>query len=293
MKSMITAIALILTMSSADASTVLITGTNRGIGLELVKQYAEKGWTVIATARNPDAATDLKALAAKHKSITVEKLDVTDVKAIEALAAKHKGKPIDVLINNAGTLGDVQKQTAGTLDQTLIVFTGDHGYFYGEHGLSVERRLPYEESIRIPLAMRHPGLVPERNSKRDQTVLTLDLAPTFLEIGGAKLPDTLQGKSLAALMKQSGPELRDGFLIEYYSDTVFPRMKEMGYQAVRTRDWKYVHYLHIPDADELYDMNRDPYEMRNLATSARHQDKLALMKKELTNQIQETKAPKR
>ena len=118
MKSMITAIALILTMSSADASTVLITGTNRGIGLELVKQYAEKGWTVIATARNPDAATDLKALAAKHKSITVEKLDVTDVKAIEALAAKHKGKPIDVLINNAGTLGDVQKQTAGTLDQT-------------------------------------------------------------------------------------------------------------------------------------------------------------------------------
>lgn len=117
MKTMIALFALAFTASAADASTVMITGTNRGIGLELVKKYAEAGWDVIATARNPDTATDLKAVAAKQKKVTVEKLDVTDVAAIQALAKKYQGKPIDVIINNAGTLGDVPKQTVGNFDQ--------------------------------------------------------------------------------------------------------------------------------------------------------------------------------
>ncbi len=115
------AFALSVLASSANAATVLITGTNRGIGLELAKQYAEKGWDVIATARNPEKADELQALAKKHKKIAVEKLDVSDVKAIEALAAKYKGKPVDILINNAGTLGDVPKQTIGALDQAEFV----------------------------------------------------------------------------------------------------------------------------------------------------------------------------
>lgn len=117
MKKLLIAAALTMVAGAANASTVLITGTNRGIGLELAKQYAELGWDVIATARNPDTASELKALAAKHAKLKVEKLDVTDVKAIEALAAKYKGTAVDVVINNAGTLGDVPKQTAGSLDQ--------------------------------------------------------------------------------------------------------------------------------------------------------------------------------
>jgi NAD(P)-dependent dehydrogenase (short-subunit alcohol dehydrogenase family) len=111
------AAAMLLVAHAASASTVLITGTNRGIGLELAKQYAEKGWDVIATARNPDTAAELKALAAKHAKIKLEKLDVTDVAAIAALAARYKGTAVDIVINNAGTLGDVPKQTAGSLDQ--------------------------------------------------------------------------------------------------------------------------------------------------------------------------------
>lgn len=117
MKTFVALLALALTATAADASTVMITGTNRGIGLELAKKYAKAGWDVIATARNPDAATELTALAAKHKKIAIEKLDVTDVGQIETLAKKYEGKPIDVIINNAGTLGDVPKQTIGDLDQ--------------------------------------------------------------------------------------------------------------------------------------------------------------------------------
>ena len=107
-----------LSFGVAEAATVLVTGTNRGIGLEFVRQYAAQGWTVIATVRNPAAATELAALAAGKPNIRIEKLDVTDVEAIEALAAKYRGQPIDVIINNAGTLGVVPKQKIGGLEQT-------------------------------------------------------------------------------------------------------------------------------------------------------------------------------
>jgi len=82
--------------------TVLITGSNRGIGLEFVKQFTERGWNVIATTRQPEKSEELNALARKHKSITVEQLDVTDHARVEALAAKYKDQPIDILLNNAG-----------------------------------------------------------------------------------------------------------------------------------------------------------------------------------------------
>jgi len=81
--------------------TVLITGSNRGIGFEFVKQFTERGWNVIATTRNPEKAEELNALARKHKSITVEQLDVTDHARIEALATQYKDQPIDILLNNA------------------------------------------------------------------------------------------------------------------------------------------------------------------------------------------------
>lgn len=104
--------------------TVLVTGANRGIGLEFTKQYAAKGWNVIATARNPERAEWLQPVAAANKNVTVEKLDVTDQAAIKALAAKHAGKPIDVLINNAGVTGDFRDpkgpQNFGTLDATIF-----------------------------------------------------------------------------------------------------------------------------------------------------------------------------
>ncbi len=83
-------------------STVLITGSNRGLGLEMARQYAERGYKVIATARNPDKAEELHALAAANPNVVIEKLDVADRAAIDALAEKYEGEPIDILLNNAG-----------------------------------------------------------------------------------------------------------------------------------------------------------------------------------------------
>ncbi|NND54801.1 MAG: SDR family oxidoreductase [Gammaproteobacteria bacterium] len=87
---------------SAEQPTVLITGSNRGIGLEFVEQFAERGWNIIATARKPGSAEELQALAAANPRIVVEQLDVTDFERIDALAAKYADTPIDILLSNAG-----------------------------------------------------------------------------------------------------------------------------------------------------------------------------------------------
>ena len=100
----------------ASPGTVLVTGSNRGLGFEFAKQYAASGWTVIATVRNPESAAELQALAAKNNKITIETLDLLDIEAIKVLAAKYEGKPVDLIVNNAGVLGDLDKQTLGTLD---------------------------------------------------------------------------------------------------------------------------------------------------------------------------------
>jgi NAD(P)-dependent dehydrogenase (short-subunit alcohol dehydrogenase family) len=109
--------ALAATFGTVHAATVLITGADRGLGLEFTRQYAARGDTVIATCRHPEDAADLQALAAAKTTIVVEKLDLTDDAGVRSLASKYHGKPIDVLINNAGILGNRDDQLLGTLSR--------------------------------------------------------------------------------------------------------------------------------------------------------------------------------
>ena len=109
--------------SAVDAEaqpTILITGTNRGIGYAFAEYYAKEGWKVLATARRPEKADALQALAAKHSNLLIERLDVTDHPAIDALAEKYRDMPIDVLINNAAMLGDPGQQSFGDLNNELF-----------------------------------------------------------------------------------------------------------------------------------------------------------------------------
>ena len=99
-----------------DNPTVLITGSNRGLGLEFSRQYAAAGWNVIATCRTPQTAEKLEALAEQYKQVVVEKMDVTSDRDVEILAIKYKTQPIDVLLNNAGIYGTLEKQTLGAFD---------------------------------------------------------------------------------------------------------------------------------------------------------------------------------
>ena len=102
------------------AATVLITGSNRGIGLELARNYVQRGWRVIGTARRPEAADDLQAIAADHPNLQIERLDVLDHAMIDSLAEKLSDLPIDVLLNNAAILGEPNDQNFGSLDYDLF-----------------------------------------------------------------------------------------------------------------------------------------------------------------------------
>jgi NAD(P)-dependent dehydrogenase (short-subunit alcohol dehydrogenase family) len=105
------------TAAPAPETTVLVTGANRGIGLEFARQYAARGYRVIATARRLEQADELRALQAAHPQVIVEELDVTDFAQIDALAAKYRDQPIDILINNAGVTGEpFQTQVFGRID---------------------------------------------------------------------------------------------------------------------------------------------------------------------------------
>jgi N-acetylglucosamine-6-sulfatase len=151
----------------------------------------------------------------------------------------------------------------GELDNTVFIFTSDHGYFYGEHGLNEERRLAYEETARIPLIIRYPA-VAGADAERVQLVQLIDLVPTIVELTGANDTVPRQGRSLVPLLRGADPAWRNSILIEYYSDRVFPRILTMGYQAVRTERHKYIHYLELPGMDELYDLEADPFEQDNI-----------------------------
>jgi N-acetylglucosamine-6-sulfatase len=163
----------------------------------------------------------------------------------------------------------VQKlRELNVLDNTVIVFTSDHGYFYGEHGLNEERRLAYEETARIPLIIRYPR-VAKSGSTPAQMVQTIDLAPTLLELAGVADTVKRHGRSLVPVLDGTASAWRSSVLLEYYSDRVFPRIRNMGYQAVRTERFKYIDYLELDGMDELYDLAADSLELNNIIDSPR------------------------
>jgi arylsulfatase A-like enzyme len=167
------------------------------------------------------------------------------------------------------------------LDNTVFILTSDHGYWYGEHGLSVERRLAYEEAIRIPLLIRFPSLI-QPGSIVDEFALSIDLAPTLLELADTRSSHRMDGRSLVPLLKGEHPtDWRTAFLIQYNTDTVFPRVKKMGYRAIRTRHWKFIRYLELDGMNELYDLQADPYEMTNVVSREVAQEDAERLNREL------------
>ncbi len=153
----------------------------------------------------------------------------------------------------------------GLLERTLIVLSSDNGFFFGEHGLTTERRMPYEESIRDPLLMRYPPRI-AAGARPDGLALTVDLAPTLLDFAGVPIGSHIQGRSLVPLLGGTPADWRRSVLVEFYTnEQPFPHLLDMDYRAVRTARYKYVHWVKFPEQDELYDLTIDPLERRNLA----------------------------
>ncbi len=170
--------------------------------------------------------------------------------------------------------------SSGRLDNTIIVFTSDHGYFYGEHGLDQERRLAYEETARIPLIIRYPNIA-RAGATPGQMVQTIDFASTVLAMAGVADTVKRQGTSLVPVLDGSATTWRSSVFLEYYTDIVFPRTLTMGYDAVRTERYTYIAYRELPGMEELYDLQSDPFQLDNLMGSARGDSILPAVRAEL------------
>jgi N-acetylglucosamine-6-sulfatase len=157
----------------------------------------------------------------------------------------------------------------GELDDTCIVFLGDNGYFFGEHGLGPERRFAYEEGIRSPFVVRYPRRV-KAGTRVPQLVICQDIAPTFVQLAGGKPGAQVQGRSLLPLFDAGGRKAvagwRKSFLVEYWAEQAMPWLVGMSYKAVRTDRYKLIHWVNRArngELDELYDLSADPYELDN------------------------------
>lgn len=151
-------------------------------------------------------------------------------------------------------------RAAKQLDNTVIVFTGDNGLQFGEHGL-IDKRTFYEASIRVPMIVHWPGVVkPGRRIK--EAVLNIDHAPTFLEAAGIAAPEGFQGRSYLSLLRGEQPEWREAFLYEYFWERSFPQTPTV--LGLHTGRYKFAQYHGVWDKYELYDLENDPDEMNNL-----------------------------
>ena len=168
-------------------------------------------------------------------------------------------------------------EETGQLDRTIVVFMGDNGFMFGEHGL-IDKRNAYEESIRVPLLMRGPSLA--RSHVAEEIVANIDIAPTILDMAGVSPSDQFDGRSFYTIARgKEQPNWRDELLYEYYWEFNYPSTPTTF--ALRTSDYKFIQYHGIWDTDELYDVRNDPREMNNLindpnylAVVARFRDRL-------------------
>ena len=152
-------------------------------------------------------------------------------------------------------IGELERE--GRLDDTLIVFVSDNGFMHGEHRLPVEKVWPYDESARVPLILRGPGV--PRGAKLDQLSANIDVVPTILDAAGASATLTMDGRSLFGLMEDPTLEWGRDILLQ----SGFGANGVGGYSAIRNYGFLYVQWKHSGEY-ELYDLRRDPWAMRNL-----------------------------
>ncbi|MCU0354297.1 MAG: sulfatase [Cytophagales bacterium] len=166
----------------------------------------------------------------------------------------------------------------GLTEHTMVIYMGDNGFSFGEHGL-IDKRHAYEESMRVPLLVRYPAMT-KAQSKLPQMIQNVDIGPTILELAGVPKPKQMQGRSFLPLLQgKSVTDWRQKIFYEYYWEYDFPQTPTM--HAVRTDRYKLIRYHGVWDTNEFYDLQTDPAEMNNLIASPEHQPLI----KQLTSEI--------
>ena len=164
----------------------------------------------------------------------------------------------------------------GLLENTLVVYTSDQGFYMGEHGW-FDKRFMYEESLRTPLLMRFPH---GKRGAVQQMVQNIDYAPTFLELAGVDIPDDIQGVSLLPLLKGENPkDWRQSLYYHYYEYPAEHAVKR--HYGIRSQRYKLIHFYNDIDEWELFDLKNDPSEMNNLYGKAGYEKTTRQLKEEM------------
>ncbi len=172
----------------------------------------------------------------------------------------------------------------GEFDDTLIVYMGDNGFMFGEHGL-IDKRAAYEDSMRVPMLMRCPSLFPA-GARIEPVVANIDIAPTMLAAAGLEAPAGMAGANMLPLARGGSMPWRKELLYEYYWERNFPQTPTV--HALREDRYKYMHFHGIWDLDELYDLAADPHENDNLLARPGHEDLAARMSAKLFRLLEES-----
>ncbi|MFA8436871.1 MAG: sulfatase [Marinifilaceae bacterium] len=172
----------------------------------------------------------------------------------------------------------------GLDESTMVIYMGDNGFSWGEHGL-IDKRHFYEESVKVPFLVRCPELF-EGGKTIDKMVQNIDLAPTILEMAGLRQPKYMPGHSFTPLLKGNEINWRDRIFYEYYWEYDFPMTPTVF--GIRTDKYKYIRYHGIWDRNELYDIENDPDEMYNLIDKPEHQELVKKLANELYDWLENT-----
>ncbi len=158
----------------------------------------------------------------------------------------------------------------GLAEDTLVIYMGDNGFSFGEHGL-IDKRHFYEESAKVPLLVRWPAQL-EGGPPINALVQNIDIAPTILEAAGLRMPSHMHGASMVPLLSRQVTPWRDRIFYEYYWELDFPQTPTMF--GIRTERYKYIRYHGVWDTNEFYDLEADPNEMQNLIDAPEHQERI-------------------
>lgn len=189
---------------------------------------------------------------------------------------KAYGETLSAVDDSVGRVLD-QLEKMGVLDDTLVVYMGDNGFMFGEHGL-IDKRVAYEPSIRVPLLMRAPQLI-QPGTVVEEVVANIDIAPTVMDVMGLQPAAHFDGRTLTPLLCGEKIPWRDYFLYVYYWERNYPQSPTVF--ALRGDRYKFITHYGLWDSDELYDLQADPDEMKNLIHDPAHQRTVAAMTRRL------------
>jgi arylsulfatase A-like enzyme len=217
-----------------------------------------------------------RAVADADDKIGYSEVFSDDPRSLEELVKDHYVGVEDNDRNMGAVWKELERQKI--VNDTAVLLSSDHGFFLGEHHL-YDKRLMYEPSIRVPMAISYPGRV-NPGSASDEMVLNLDLAPTMLEIAGVSIPPEMQGKSMMRLAEgKPDPAWRKDWLYEYYEYPGFENVRPC--RGVRTERYKLIHFFLEPQEFELYDLHADPDEMNNFYAKPEYAELVAHLKERL------------